>query len=95
MLEALHFTILTDHRLLTLSFQQKRDKCSPRQFNYMDNIIMLTTDILLISGHDNIVADQLSRVEASASWVTMTRLPQPGTTMMNSESYWRATQPYT
>jgi hypothetical protein len=32
-LEAHHFTIFTDHKPLTYAFQQKRDKCSPRQFN--------------------------------------------------------------
>jgi cleavage and polyadenylation specificity factor subunit 1 len=32
MLEARHFIIFTDH----LAFQQKRDRCSPRQFNHLD-----------------------------------------------------------
>jgi len=53
MLEARHFTILTDHKPLTFAFHQKRDKCSPRQFNQLDFISQFTTDILHISGQDN------------------------------------------
>ena len=57
MLETRHFTILTDHKPLTFAFRQKRDKCSPRQFNQLDFISQFTTDIPHISGQDNIVAD--------------------------------------
>ena len=63
MLESRHFTILTDHKPLTLAFQQKSDKCSPRQFKHVDYIPQITTDIHRISGQDNIVADAVSRVE--------------------------------
>jgi cleavage and polyadenylation specificity factor subunit 1 len=70
MLEARHFTILTDHKPLTFAFQQKRDNCSPRQFNHLDYISQFTTDIRHISGRDNIVADTLSRVESVASPAT-------------------------
>jgi cleavage and polyadenylation specificity factor subunit 1 len=70
MLEARHFTILTDHKPLTFAFYQTRDKCSPRQFNHLDFISQFTTDIRYISGQDNIVADALSRVEAIATSVT-------------------------
>ena len=63
MLEARHFTILTDHKPLTFAFHQKRDKCSPRQFNHLDFISQFSTDIRHISGQDNIVADTLSHVE--------------------------------
>jgi hypothetical protein len=38
MLEAWHFVIFTDHKPLTYAFSQKRDKCSPRQFNHLDYI---------------------------------------------------------
>jgi cleavage and polyadenylation specificity factor subunit 1 len=59
MLEARHFTISTDHKLLIYAFQQKKDKCSPRLFNHLDYISQFTTDIRHISGQDNIVADTL------------------------------------
>ena len=70
MLEARQFTILTDHKPLTFTFHQKRDKCSPRQFNQLDFISQFTTDIRHISEQDNIVADTLSRVEVIATSVT-------------------------
>jgi cleavage and polyadenylation specificity factor subunit 1 len=38
MLEAHHFIIFTDHKPITYTFQQKRDKSSPRQFNHLDFI---------------------------------------------------------
>jgi cleavage and polyadenylation specificity factor subunit 1 len=69
-LETRHFTILTDHKPLTLAFHQKRDKSSPRQFNHLDFIAQFTTDIRHISGQDNIVADMLSRVEFISAAIT-------------------------
>jgi cleavage and polyadenylation specificity factor subunit 1 len=45
MLEARHFTIFTDHKPITYAFQQKRDRCSPRQFNHLDFVAKFTTDI--------------------------------------------------
>jgi cleavage and polyadenylation specificity factor subunit 1 len=57
MLEARHFIIFTDHKPITYTFHQKRDKCSPRQFNHLDVIAQFTTDIRHISGQDNVVAD--------------------------------------
>jgi hypothetical protein len=58
-----------DHKPLTYAFQQKRDKCSPWQFNHLDLIAQFTTDIRHISGQDNVVADalSLSRVESVTS----------------------------
>jgi cleavage and polyadenylation specificity factor subunit 1 len=64
MLEASHFNIFTDHKPITYAFQQKRDKCSPRQFNHLDFFAQFTTDIRHTSGQDNVVADSLSRVES-------------------------------
>jgi hypothetical protein len=45
MLKARHFIIFTDHKPITYAFQQKRDKCSPRQFNHLDFIAQFTIDI--------------------------------------------------
>ena len=45
MLKVHHFTIFTDHKPSTHAFQQKRDKCSPQQFNYLDFVSQFTTDI--------------------------------------------------
>jgi hypothetical protein len=64
MLDARHFTIFTDHKPITNAFQQKRDKCSPRQFNNHDFLAQFTTDIKHISGQDNVIADALSLVES-------------------------------
>ena len=64
MLEARHFVVFTDHKSLNYAFSQRRDKCSPRQFNHLDFISQFTTDIRHISGQDNVVSDALSRVKA-------------------------------
>lgn len=63
MLEARHFVIYTDHKPITYSFRNRKDKCSPRQFRHFDYISQFTTDIRHVSGKDNIVADTLSRVD--------------------------------
>lgn len=63
MVEARHFTIFTDHKPIIYAFQQRRDKCSPRQFNQLDFISQFTTDIRHVSGQQNVVADALSRIE--------------------------------
>jgi cleavage and polyadenylation specificity factor subunit 1 len=60
MLEARHLTNFTDHKPITYAFQQKRDKCSPRQSNHLDFIAQFTTDIRHIAVQNNIVADALS-----------------------------------
>jgi hypothetical protein len=49
MLEACHFIIFTDHKPITYAFQQKRDKCSPRQFDNLDFVAKVTTHIRHIS----------------------------------------------
>jgi cleavage and polyadenylation specificity factor subunit 1 len=64
MLEARQCIIFTDHKSITYTFQQKRDKCSPRQFNHLDFVTQFTTDIRHISGQGNVVADALSPIES-------------------------------
>jgi cleavage and polyadenylation specificity factor subunit 1 len=63
MLEARQLTIFTDHKPITYTFQQKREKCSPRLFNRLDFVPQFMADIRHISGQD-VVADDLSRVES-------------------------------
>ena len=67
MLEARTFCVYTDHKPLTFAFRQKAEKCSPRQFRYLDLISQFTTDFRYISGQENTVADARSRVEAVSS----------------------------
>lgn len=78
--EGRHFAIYTDHKPITFAFQQKLEKCSPRQFRHLDFIGQFTTDIRHISGKDNIVADTLSRVEEIARTVTDNELAQAQST---------------
>jgi cleavage and polyadenylation specificity factor subunit 1 len=80
MLEARHFVIFTDHKPITYAFQQKRDKCSPRQFNHLDFVAQFTTDVRHFSGQDNVVADALSRVES------ITAAPSQGALAASQES---------
>lgn len=63
MVEGRPFTIFTDHKPLVFAFKQKLNKCSPRQFRYLDFIAQFSTDVRHISGSDNMVADALSRAE--------------------------------
>jgi cleavage and polyadenylation specificity factor subunit 1 len=49
MLEVRHFNIFADHKHMTYAFQQKRDKCSPRQFKQLDFVAQFTTNIKHIS----------------------------------------------
>uniref|UniRef100_A0A0C9RQ48 RNA-directed DNA polymerase n=1 Tax=Fopius arisanus TaxID=64838 RepID=A0A0C9RQ48_9HYME len=56
------FVIKTDHRPLVYAFSQRADKASPRQLNQLDFISQFTTNIIHVSGDDNVVADALSRI---------------------------------
>lgn len=66
MVEARAFAVYTDHKPLTFVFHHNRDKCSPRQFRYLDYVSQFTTDIRYIAGKDNVVADAFSRIEATS-----------------------------
>lgn len=60
-LEGRKFILFTDHKPITFAFNQKPERCSPRQFRHLDFIGQFTTDIRHIAGADNIPADTLSR----------------------------------
>lgn len=74
MVEARHFTVHTDHKPLTHAFSTSRDKCSPRQYRYLDFIAQFTTDIKYLPGQENVVADTMSRVDEIVSPVDFTAL---------------------
>lgn len=69
MVEGRDFTIFTDHKPITFAFQQKLDKCSPRQFRHLDFISQFSTDIRYVPGKQNIVADALSRIESLSATI--------------------------
>lgn len=62
MLEGRDFIVLTDHKPLTFAFQQKTEKCSPRQIRHLEFISQFTTNLRHVSGNKNAVADALSRI---------------------------------
>lgn len=61
-LEGRHFIVRTDHKPLTYVFNKKLDNVSDRQLHQIDFISQFTTDIVYVKGHDNVVADTLSRI---------------------------------
>lgn len=66
-IEGRRCTLFTDHKPLKYMFTKKSDKESPRQSRHIDFIGQFTTNIEHISGSENVVADMLSRIVASAS----------------------------
>ena len=67
MVEGRPFVIFTDHKPLTYAFQQRRDKCSTRQFRHLEFIGQFSTDFRHVSGQDNVVADALPRAKSVMS----------------------------
>lgn len=61
-LEGREFQILTDHKPLTTALNQRPEKASPRQTNYLGFISQYTNDIKHVPGCKNITADLLSRI---------------------------------
>ena len=55
--------IYTDHRPLTFAFTSRSNSASPRQIRQLNFIAQFSTDILHISGANNVVADALSRIQ--------------------------------
>ena len=59
LLEACDFYICTDHKPITFAFVQKSKKDSPRQQRQLEYISHFFTNIVHISGSDDMVADSL------------------------------------
>jgi cleavage and polyadenylation specificity factor subunit 1 len=64
MVEGRRFVIFADYKPLTYAFQQRRNKCSPRQFPHLEFIGQFSTDFKHVSGQDNVIADALSRTNS-------------------------------
>ena len=65
-LEGRHFQVLTDHKPLTYALNARPERHSPRQARQLDYISQFTSAIRHIEGHNNPVADALSRIEIDA-----------------------------
>ncbi|KAL4084490.1 hypothetical protein QTP88_028303 [Uroleucon formosanum] len=83
MVEGCDFIIFTDHKPNTFAFQQKWDKCTPRQFKHLEFISQFITDVSAQNiqiyttydpGKQNIVADTLSSVNAISETLDYTAL---------------------
>lgn len=59
-------TVYTDHKPIVYAFGQKPEKCTPRQFRYLDYMSQFTTDIKHVSGKNNEIVDAFSRVETAS-----------------------------
>ena len=64
LVEGRDFGIVTDHKPLIYAFLQKSDKASARQVRQLSFIVQFSTRIEHIAGADNLVADDLSRVDS-------------------------------
>ena len=65
-LEGREFHVLTDHKPLTFALHARPDRHSPCQIRHLDYIAQFTSTIRHVPGHDNAVADALSRTETNA-----------------------------
>ena len=65
-LEGRDFHIQTDHEPLTHSLTTSPDRYSPRENRHLDFISQFNSDIRHISGHNNVVADALSRMDINS-----------------------------
>jgi hypothetical protein len=92
-LAARHFIIFTDHKPITYAFQQKRHKCSPRQFNHLDFIAQFNTDIRRISGQDKLSPTLFLALNPSPRQHLTTHWPHRRTVTTNLELFWRRAPP--
>ena len=66
LVEGRDFQVITEHRPLTFALATSSDKYTPRQIRHLDYITQFTTNIRPTAGHNNPVADALSRNAVSA-----------------------------
>ncbi|CAB0030693.1 unnamed protein product [Trichogramma brassicae] len=59
--------VTRDHKPLIHAFTLKKEKLPPIQLNQLSFISQFSTDIVYIKGAENVVADELSRIEAVSS----------------------------
>ena len=64
LIEGSELITVTDQKPLTYTFKRKMDKASPRQARQLGIISQYSTEIQHIKGENNVVADDLSRIEA-------------------------------
>jgi len=68
------FIMFADHKPLTFAFLKKSEKCTSRQFRYLDFLGQFSTDLRHINGSDNILADALSRMESVSKGIDQQQL---------------------
>ena len=61
--EGREFYVLTDHKPLTYALSFRSGNRSPCQIRHLSYISQFTTDIRYMKGHENVMADALSRLE--------------------------------
>ncbi|XP_065067489.1 uncharacterized protein LOC135693039 [Rhopilema esculentum] len=65
-LEGRAFHVMTDHKPLLHALSSSSDRYSPREIRHLDFISQFTSDIRHVKGHQNVVADALSRIELNS-----------------------------
>jgi transposase InsO family protein len=66
MLEGRHFTIFTDHKMLTFALKRSSDPWTARLCRQLAFVAECTSDIRHVAGKDNVVADALSHPPSAA-----------------------------
>ncbi|KAK4322644.1 hypothetical protein Pmani_006621 [Petrolisthes manimaculis] len=61
-LEGKEFVLYIDHKPLVQAIKTSMISHAPREQRHLDFVLQFTTDVRHVSGHDNIVADALSRI---------------------------------
>lgn len=70
------FRLVTDHRPLTLAVQSSTAVHTPREQRHLDYIIQFTTDVIHISGVENVVSDALSRIYSTFEGINLQQIAE-------------------